>query len=268
VHILYPNCPLRAKQPDEQYAAEVDAVRAAGFEVALFSFEDFQSGNFRAFPPLPSASDILYRGWMLSADEYERLVAGVSAVGSRLAVDRAAYLSSHHLPQWYASVADLTPETRIYPLDCDLKAELRALNWPEFFIKDYVKSLKTSVGSRITEPEQVGALVADMRRFRGVIEGGFCVRRIESFLPDTEQRYFVLDGVPHAPTDDVPSIVHECAKRHRRARFYSVDVVQRADRQLRVVEVGDGQVSDLVGWTPDRFASILAEHFQHETRVA
>jgi len=267
VHILYPNSPLRAKQPDEQFAAEVDAVRAVGFGVSLFSLEDFQSGDFRALPPLPSTSDILYRGWMLSTDEYERLVAGVSGVGARLAVDRGAYLASHHLPQWYAALADLTPETRVYPPDCDLEAELRALSWPEFFIKDYVKSLKTSVGSRITKPEQVGAVVADMLRFRGIVEGGFCVRRIESFLPETERRYFVLDGGPHAPTGDVPPIVHQCAKRLR-SRFYSVDVVQRTDGQLRIVEVGDGQVSDLVGWTPERFASILAQHFQHETRAA
>lgn len=267
MHILYPNSPLRARQPDEQYAAEVSAVRTAGFNVSLFSLENFQSGDFRAFPALPNTTDILYRGWMLSTEEYERLIAGVSGVGARLAVDQAAYVTSHHLPQWYALLADLTPETRIYPPDCNLEAELRALSWPEFFIKDYVKSLKSSVGSRVTKPEQVGAVVADMRRFRGVIEGGFCVRRIESFLPDTERRYFVLDGVPHAPTGDVPSIVHECAKRLR-SRFYSVDVVQRADGQLRIVEVGDGQVSDLVGWTPERFASILAEHFQRETRAA
>ena len=30
---------------------------------------------------------------------------------------------------------------------------------------------------------------------------------------------------------------------------------------FRIVEVGDGQVSDLVGWTPKQFAAILAEHF-------
>jgi hypothetical protein len=264
--ILYPNSPLRAKQPDEQFAAEVDAVRALGFAVSLFSLEDFQNGDFRAFPALSSTSEILYRGWMLSSDEYERLVAGVSAIGAKLAVDRAAYLASHHLPRWYAALADLTPETRFYPTNCDLEAELRGLSWPEFFIKDYVKSLKTSVGSRITKPVQAGTVVADMRRFRGVIEGGFCVRRVENFLPDTECRFFVLDGKPHAPTGDVPPIVYECAKRHRR-RFYSVDVVQRGDGQLRIVEIGDGQVSDLVGWTPERFASILAEHFQPETRM-
>jgi len=97
-----------------------------------------------------------------------------------------------------------------------------------------------------------------MRRFRGVIEGGFCLRRLENFLPNTERRYFVVDGVPHAASGNVPPIVHQCAKRLP-SRFYSVDVVEHNDGQLRVVEVGDGQVSDLVGWTPEQFATILSE---------
>jgi hypothetical protein len=95
-----------------------------------------------------------------------------------------------------------------------------------------------------------------MKRFRGVIEGGFCVRRVEKFLLATERRYFVLDGTAHANEGDVPSIVYECARRHR-SRFFSVDVVERDDGQLRIVEVGDGQVSDLVGWELQRFAAVL-----------
>jgi len=65
VHLLYPSSPLRPRQPDEQFAAEVDAVRAAGFEISLFSVESFQDGEFRPVPPLPSATDVLYRGWIL-----------------------------------------------------------------------------------------------------------------------------------------------------------------------------------------------------------
>lgn len=261
MNLLYPSSPLRNSQPDEQYASEVSAVRDAGFEVSLFSFEDFQNGQFRTRPILASTSEILYRGWMLSAEEYLRLEDAVSRSGACLATSAAAYLSNHHLPNWYPQLVDLTPDTRIFPIDCDLAAELRALNWTEFFIKDYVKSLKTSVGSRISKPEQAVALVADMRRFRGNIEGGFCVRQVEKFLPNTEHRFFVVDGVPYAPAGDVPVIVHECVKR-RQSRFYSVDVVQRDDGEFRIVEVGDGQVSDLVGWEADKFAAMLKEHFQ------
>jgi hypothetical protein len=199
----------------------------------------------------------LERDYLLLAEAF---VLALNSVGARPGIDLGMYLSSHHLPGWYSSLADLTPETRIYPPDCDLQAELTALGWPEFFIKDYVKSLKTSAGSRISKPDQVAALIADMDRFRGVAEGGFCVRRVESFLPETERRYFVVNGVAYAERGEVPPILCECARRFG-SRFYSVDVVQRADGQSRVVEVGDGKVSDLVGWTAERFAAVLRERF-------
>jgi len=38
--------------------------------------------------------------------------------------------------------------------------------------------------------------------------------------------------------------------------FWSVDIAKRMDDEFRIVEIGDGQVSDLVGWTPERFAEI------------
>lgn len=259
--LLYPNSPLHARQPDEQYAAEVEAVLAAGFEVSLFSLEGFQSGEFCPVSAIPTDATVLYRGWMLSASEYESLVLALMQAGAIATVSAQAYLAHHHLPNWYPLIKDLTPETRVFPADCDLETELRSLNWPEYFIKDYVKSLKTSVGSRISKPEQVSALTADMRRFRGTIEGGFCVRRVEAFLPETERRYFVFNGIPYAASGDAPPIVLECAKRFS-SPFYSVDVIQRADGQLRIVEVGDGQVSDLVGWTPERFAQMLAMGFE------
>lgn len=256
VYFLYPSDPLRTKRPDEFYAAEFAAVRAAGFGASVFSLEEFQAGSFVASPPLP-ATTIVYRGWMLSRPDYEALVAVIVQSGADALIDTATYLSTHHLPNWYPAIADFTPETRVFAATADLIAELHSLDWPAYFIKDYVKSLKTSIGSLISTPEQATAVAAEMRRFRGTIEGGFCVRRVESFRPETEQRYFVLDSIPHSAAGPVPSIVSECAQRIR-SRFFSVDVVLRTDGVLRVVEVGDGQVSDIVGWTPEQFASIFS----------
>lgn len=260
MHLLYPSSPLRPRLPDEQYQAEVEAVRNEGLEVSLFSFEAFQAGAFKASPPIPAEADVLYRGWMLSKDEYTSLVDAIHGTGGRPWIDTEDYLACHHLPNWYPLLTAFTPETRVYPADCDLARELSALGWSEFFVKDYVKSLKTSAGSRISKPGDVGRLVAEMRCFRGTIEGGFCVRRVESFVPDTEVRYFVLNDQPHAVLGEVPAIVRQCAASLKR-RFFSVDVVRRTDGELRIVEVGDGQVSDLVGWTPEQFAKVLAQSF-------
>lgn len=151
----------------------------------------------------------------------------------------------------------LTPETVILRLDSDWQAELLKLGWQRFFVKDYVKSLKTSVGSIIERPEDILIVTAEMEKYRGTIEGGLCIRRVEDFLPNTELRYFVISGKPHAADSAaiVPSIVQDCASRID-SKFYSIDVIQRSDGKLRIVEIGDGQVSDLVGWSVSRFVEI------------
>lgn len=255
MHFLYPSDPFRTKRPDEVYADEFAAIKSSGSGVSVFSLEEFQAGTFSPFPALP-ASIIIYRGWMLSADEYQALVAESIQCGAQPLTDPTKYLLTHHLPNWYPLITDLTPETKIFPPTADLAKELRSLGWPSFFIKDYVKSLKTSVGSKITSPEQADLVAAEMLKFRGKIEGGFCVRRVEDFLPHTEQRYFILNGQTHSATGVVPDVAEECAKRIH-SPFFSVDVVEREDGVVRIVEVGDGQVSDLVGWTPDQFVSIF-----------
>lgn len=147
MHLLYPSHPLRFRQPDDQFAAEVGAVCDAGFPVSIFSMENFQAGEFRPLPALPSGAEVLYRGWMMATAEYESLVSGIARSKAQPFTSLENYLASHHLPNWYPKISDLTPETPIFPPNCNLESELRALAWPEYFIKDYVKSLKTSVGS-------------------------------------------------------------------------------------------------------------------------
>jgi len=40
--------------------------------------------------------------------------------------------------------------------------------------------------------------------------------------------------------------------------FFSVDVAERRDGILRVIEIGDGQVSDRKHWPAERFMRMLA----------
>lgn len=84
-------------------------------------------------------------------------------------------------------------------------------------------------------------------------------------MPATEQRYFVVDGQPFvaSPNAPIPNIVSICAERID-SRFFAVDVVDRADGCKRIVELGDGQVSDLVRWTPKRFATLWTPQRQVE----
>lgn len=78
----------------------------------------------------------------------------------------------------------------------------------------------------------------------------------EPLKPETEERYFVLDGRAFGRNGEVPALVHEVARRVP-CPFFSVDLVASQTGALRLVELGDGQVSDRKQWPADRFVAML-----------
>jgi hypothetical protein len=262
LHFLFPEGSDRGR-PDELFFEQWVAVTHVGFSASLCPDAVF-AGTKRP-PAIPIGSTVVYRGWMVTGDEYAELVRAVERAGAAMFINPAEYLAAHHLPNWYPLLTDLTPETRVYPADADIPAELRALGWGAYFIKDYVKSLKSGRGSIVQDPAEAPVVIEELRDYRGRIEGGICVRRVEQLVPGSERRYFVLHGVGYsADGDPVPDVVRRCAERVR-SKFFSVDVARRADDELRVVEVGDGQVSDLVGWTAEAFASMWVRGSRRST---
>ena len=61
-----------------------------------------------------------------------------------------------------------------------------------------------------------------------------------------------------SPDADIPDIVRECARRIK-SKFFAVDAIERRDGCQRIVEIGDGQVLGLVGWSVDRFTNLWIE---------
>lgn len=166
-------------------------------------------------------------------------------------VDPEAYELCHHLPKWYPLVSDYTAETvLISKEDIIIHTE-----WDAVFIKDFVKSLgkDRSVAKNSLE---INNIVAQLDHERG-IEGGVCLRRFEDFVEDSEKRIFVINGVPHSSEGTVPSFVHNVVELIR-SPFFTIDVALRRDGFMRIVELGDGQVSDLKEWDATKFANLFA----------
>ncbi|WP_204354182.1 ATP-grasp domain-containing protein [Deinococcus arenae] len=254
MRVVFPADYFQARRPDGAFADQAAAFAARGWGVSTFAFE----GNRVFRPALVPGETVLYRGWMLDEAGYRAFVGAVEAAGARVLTSGEAYLAAHHLPRWAPLLADVTPETVCFTELDDLPGALAALGWDGFFVKDFVKSLKTGAGSRITRPEQIAELLERMAHFRGQIEGGVCVRRVEELDPASEVRFFVRAGRAFsADGSQVPELVREVAGRIA-SPFFSVDIARRADGAQRVVEVGDGQVSDLVGWTPAQFMAVWA----------
>jgi hypothetical protein len=256
IRLLYPANPLRPREPDELYAEEYAAAVGSDFSVSLFSYEDFVAGSFSARPAIPADETILYRGWMLTPAQYFQLHGEVAGFGSGMLTTPAQYERCHHLSGWYPTLAEFTPETLFFMETDDVAARLRELSWPSCFLKDYVKSLAFTDGSLVTDLGRIPEVIAKMKMYRGEIEGGICARRVEDFDPDTEDRYFVFRGTAHAREGPLPEVVKIAAARID-SPFFTVDTVRRRDGVTRVVELGDGQVSDRKKWTAQQLLSIL-----------
>jgi hypothetical protein len=229
-----------------------------GLALSLFSFEDLAADRFRARPALAAGEQVLYRGWMLAADRYPTLSNAIRAQGAYPFTEPDQYTLCHHLPQWYPLLAEWTPPTRVFAPGDDFATALRDTGWPGYFVKDFVKSLTTTRGSLVDTPEQIAAVVSQIGRHRGGIEGGVCIRRREEFVEGTEQRFFVLNGKPFGVGDEAVSEAVAAAAQRIGSPFFSVDVAERSDGAVRIVEIGDGQVCDRKHWPAERFVRMLA----------
>ncbi|MEQ1774043.1 MAG: ATP-grasp domain-containing protein [Burkholderiales bacterium] len=257
MRLLYPCDPFEKKKPDEAYDEEFNVARQAGLSCSLYSAEDLDLGDFKPRPSLMEGEEVVYRGWMLTLDGYAGLQSAIEAKGGRMLTPMEQYRHCHHLPEWYPLCEDVTPKTVFLPKDADFVSALSSLGWPAYFVKDYVKSLTTSRGSVAKTVQEVPEIVSLIEKYRGQIEGGICIRQFEDLKVASEERYFVFKKKSFARDDIVPEVVDRIAARID-SPFFSVDIVLAADGTPRLIELGDGQVSDRKKWPAGRFVSIFS----------
>lgn len=254
-HFLFPASPLNSRMIDEAFQDQAIALKQAGFGTSAFSIEEN-----RITGAIPVEVTTVYRGWMMNPTDYAFFYGWQLGKNLTPLVDVDQYLAAHHLPNWYPLVEAMTPETLIFPGRDMIAWETTVPpSWEKILVKDYVKSLKTAGGSVITSLTELADVLGSMEFYRGDLEGGICLRRFEEFRPGSETRYFVINGKFYGQEPSFDVRVMEILIRVARdipSPFFSVDIAERMDGRFRIVEIGDGQVSDIVGWTPERFAEI------------
>lgn len=258
ITFIFPSDYFNQKKTDDFFANEANKILHCGFDHKVVNLNELFSINNLPFDL--SDQTIIYRGWMLCKEEYEKLTFLVQNAGGEMLVSLKQYLLTHHLPNWYNYIKDLTAETIIFNYDNNILNSLSKVPWKKFFIKDYVKSLKTSVGSIINNVNLIPVLIEEMKKYRGKIEGGICIRKFEEYVQGTETRFFYIQGSIFGPNQHtlIPSIVQECCSRIIHP-FFSIDIAKTAGNEYRIVEIGDGQVSDYIGWDLDRFVNIMKQ---------
>ncbi|ACY98835.1 MULTISPECIES: ATP-grasp domain-containing protein [Thermomonospora] len=258
--------PLNPRRVDPHFAREAAAVRDHYGNVALIDHDVLRRGDAAAaVRRVPvRLGPAWYRGWMLTGEEYEALAEALKERGTPLMIRPDDYRRAHELPGWHDTFAGLTPQSVWCPLPPrtvpdDLAELVRPLPAGPGVIKDYVKSRKHEWAEACYVPD-----VKNVAQLRGVVEkmvalqdeflsGGLVVREFESYETG-EARVWWVDGEPVliGPHPDEPDSCPEpeldlvaAAVRALGCRFITTDMALRADGQWRVVEVGDGQVSEL-----------------------
>jgi len=248
---ILPSSPFSIKEVDSSYEEEFNLLKNEGFKVYLINIDDLDTTKIY---PKYEEEQLIYRGWMLTQENYEKLN---NKVNQNLIVQPKEYVTSHHIINWYENIKESTFETHF--TDVESAAILfKKLQWKEAFIKDYVKSIKTGKGSIVDSAADIERLKIDMLTYKGFIEGGLVFRKVEKFDKTSETRFFVLNGVVNSPKEvpeDMLKLAEKITHQHN-AFFYTIDIIKQEDN-YKVIEIGDGQVSDMVGWNPQDFIKIF-----------
>jgi hypothetical protein len=271
--VLFCADPLVPTRVDEHFAAEASAVRDSGGTVALIDHDALCRGDAdAAVRRVPRDSGPWwYRGWMMPVPAYAALAVALERRGVTLRVPPRRFQSAHELPRWYATFSAVTPESDwsdwppgVVPTEQNVEAFVSFLVPGAAIVKDFVKSRKHEWAEAcfipdVTDLAHATSVIARMIELQGEdLQGGIVVRRYEEFRREegrtVEVRVWWVDGVPVMTTahPDTPDLTADpdltavsplvaalgCA-------FVTTDMARHRDGRWRVVEVGDGQVSDL-----------------------
>ncbi|HEX2143387.1 MAG TPA: ATP-grasp domain-containing protein [Glycomyces sp.] len=268
--LLYCADMLRPRRPDEHFAAEAALAAELGATTALIDHDALMRGETgRAVARVPAGlGECWYRGWMMAADRYAELRRALAARGTHLVTSAEQYRSAHELPGWYETFKAVTPSSRWIPLDAKqipaVALERAAGRLPSGpgMVKDYVKSRKGEPEAfyidDLADPDLVRKVAGCFIERQGPdLAGGLVLRAFEDFTGmggrAVESRVWWVHSEPVVvgPHPDQPDAVVEPDLTEVRdlvagfgRPFVTTDLAQRSDGRWRVVEVGDGQVSD------------------------
>ncbi|MEU4425501.1 ATP-grasp domain-containing protein [Actinoplanes sp. NPDC024001] len=260
--LLFPADVMRPRRVDEHFAEEARAAREAGHPVALIDHDAASRGDAEAaVARVPAGDGAVYRGWMLGAGHYAALVRALAGRGVSMRTSAEQYRRAHELPGWYAAIADQTPESVWTSGDGrdDFDRAAAVLGSGPVVLRDYTKSMKhywheAAYVPDVADTAAAWTVASRLRELRGdEFTGGFVLRRFEELGPAEVRTWWVAGqcrlitahpDTPHDPPGEIGLAVLGAAITALDLPFVTADLAPHADGRWRVVEIGDGQVSD------------------------
>jgi hypothetical protein len=218
--VLFPSDPFEPKKPDPDWATEADIAKQCGYQVAFVHWEslvndDDAAAAVKYVPDFEEPTPAIYRGWMLTSDQYEKLYEKLQVCLVDLINTPHQYRKAHEFPGWYLDLVDSTPDSAIIQkheisVERILRTAQEMLGRYEhgILIKDYVKSRKHEWEEACFIPnmEKAQTVISNFLERQGDdLQGGVILRQFvplksigkhpQSGMPMSEEfRIFWLNG--------------------------------------------------------------------------
>jgi hypothetical protein len=289
--VLVPSDPFEPSCPDEAWLGEIQEAERAKHKVAYVHWEGIVNDNDAPYAvrhvrkrERPTLG--LYRGWMLTVEDYTKVHAALVERNVWLINDPRQYATCHLFVDWYKVAEGFTPRSAwVEGIDLDgaVKLVRETIGGPAI-VRDFVKSRKHEWNDAcfIESPEDAARVIRNFVERQGEsLVGGIVVREFvklrhlgrhpKSGTPlSLEYRSFWLDGEPlltlpyWAEATYDPQLVPPL-ERFRPvvakidSRLFSMDLAMTEEGEWIIVEIGDGQVSGIPIESAREFYANLAE---------
>jgi len=274
-------------RPDSVYVEEYEQAIAHGFDAYLFDFDSFRGSGLIRLPAAPKPTTLIYRGWMLTVQQYADLFAALAAKGFTLVNSPEQYRNAHCLPWWYPVLESETARSvwsDAVPDDEQLTMLLgRFEEHTPLLVKDWVKSRKHEwleacyIPDSSDRDQALGVIRTFIDRQDTELVGGVVLRE---YLPLAMIGSHPTSGMPLAAEVRVFCFHHQSLvqvsywsgqERQDEAdyhylveacqcidsEFFTIDLAQKTDGKFVIIEIGDGQVSGLQDLDPAIFYDAL-----------
>lgn len=261
---VFPCNPLSGRGYDPEFQSEVNALKWSDHHVASVDHDSLRSSDVvLRMNNAPTNETVVYRGWMMNIDEYTAFHEALTSRGYTLLTNVEDYRAAHQIDGWLDAFQDVTFRTSLLslnPSEREVDEAVKFLGVDKFFIKDYVKSLKSDASLSIATDVELFDTIQRFRAEQGDwLAGGIVVREFAELPEDrVEIRGWWRDGAWKAFTTHpdyadkdfdfvIPSQLMTAVTEKLNSlglHFVSVDFTPTSDG-WKVIEIGDGQVSGM-----------------------
>ncbi len=189
------------------------------------------AGIITGIYPSDEATDLIYRGEVLTEEEYP--------TDTRFVNNVVQYSNYLRIINWYNAIRELTVETFFTDdLDDSVIQKIGEHGWHKAFIKDASKSLAyESVEKCIWPNTSLREIKEGLSKHK--IKGKYTIRKYldPEFFID-EKRYWIINGNPYHSSGNIPRIVKKAADKLNKlgGKFYVIDATPDL-----IVEVNPGE---------------------------